>query len=120
MIQPITPEEFAWTNQQPVTGAPSLTRLRAGLEAAGLRPVELVLDADGTSMEFRLERGPSVRQMDREQTLRRLITTFRASGFEVGFVELGVGDFDDEIVSGFSLVAPLETIGEQIPVLIHP
>jgi hypothetical protein len=120
MIQPITPEEFAWTNQQPVTGAPSLTRLRAGLEAAGLRPVELVLDADGTSMEFRLERGPAVRQMDREGTLRRLIKNFRGAGFEVGYAELGLGDFDDEIVSGFSLVAPLEPIGEQIPVLIHP
>lgn len=56
---PITPEEIIWTNQQPVIGTPSLTRLRFALETAGLRPVELVLDDQGESIEFRLERGPA-------------------------------------------------------------
>lgn len=116
----LTPEEIAWTNQQPVAGKPSVTRLRAELNAAGWRPVELVLHPDGESMEFRLERGPAVRHLDREQTLRQLIKTFRGSGFEVGFVELGIADFDDKFVSGFSLVAPLEMIAEKNPVPVEP
>lgn len=101
-------------------GAPSLARLRAALDAAGLRPLDLVLDADRTSVEFRLERGQAVRQIDREQTLRLLITTFRGSGFAVSFVELGVGDFDDEIVSGMSFVAALEQVCEQGQVPVEP
>ena len=73
----ITPEEMTWTQAQPVLGTPSLTRLRASLDAAGLRPAELVLAADRTSVEFRLVRGPASRHMEREQTLRNLITTVR-------------------------------------------
>ncbi len=119
-LKPLTPEEITWTNQQPVVGTPSIKRLRGALEVADLRPVELVLHPDGENVEFRLERGPSVRHMDREQTLRTLITTFRGSGFEVGFVELAVADFDDDCVSGFTLVAPLEIIGEQKPVPVEP
>lgn len=119
-MKPLTPEEITWTNQQPVVGTPSMKRLRAALETAGLRPVELVLHPDGENVEFWLGRGPAVRQLDREQTLRQLITTFRGSGFEVGFVELGIGDFDDEFVSGMSLVAPLERVCEQGPVPVVP
>ena len=119
-LKPLTPEEITWTNQQPVVGTPSLMRLRAALDAAGLRPVELVLTSDGENVEFRLERGPAVRHMDREQTLRNLITTFRASGFQVGFVELGLGDFEDEFVSGMSFVAPLERVCERGPVPVEP
>lgn len=118
-LKPLTPEEIAWTNRQPVSGKPSLTRLRTALETAGLRPVELALDDDGENVEFRLERGPAVRQLDREQTLRMLITTFRRSGFEVGFVELGVADFDDQSVYGMSLVAPLEQVCEYGPVPVE-
>lgn len=115
----ITPEEIAWTNQQPVVGTPSMKRLRLGLETAGLRPVELLLDDDGENIEFRLERGPAVRHMDREQTLRTLITTFRGSGFEVGYTELAVADFDDQFVYGMSLVAPLEQVCEYGPVPVE-
>ncbi|MCL4787035.1 MAG: hypothetical protein KJ070_09630 [Verrucomicrobia bacterium] len=118
-MKPITPEEIAWTNQQPVVSTPSLTRLRLGLETAGLRPVELLLDDDGENIEFRLERGSALRYMDREQTLRQLIATFRGSGFEIGFAELAVADFDDESVYGMSLVAPLEQVCEFGPVPVE-
>lgn len=116
---PITPEEIAWTNLQPMIGTPSLTRLRLALQTAGLRPVELVLNDDGENIEFRLERGPTVRHMDREQTLRTLIATFRGSGFEVGYTELAVADFDDQSVYGMSLVAPLEQVCEHGPVPVE-
>jgi hypothetical protein len=119
-LKPLTPEEIAWTNQQPVVGNPSLTRLRAALIAAALRPVELLLGANGESVEFRLERGPAVRHLDRERTLRQLITTFRGCGFEIGFTEMAIADFDDQFVSGGSLVGPLEQICEQGPVPVEP
>ncbi len=118
-LKPLTPEEIAWTSQQPVVGTPGMKRLRAALEAAGLRPVELALDGGGENVEFRLERGPAVRQLDREQTLRMLITTFRGSGFEVGFTELAVADFDDQSVYGSTLVAPLEQVCEYGPVPVE-
>lgn len=118
-LKPLTPEEAAWTSQQPVIGTPSLTRLRFALETADLRPVELVLDDDGENIEFRLARGPAVRHMDREQTLRTLITTFRGFGFEVGYTELAVADFDDQSVYGMSLVAPLEQVCEYGPVPVE-
>ena len=73
-VQPVTVEELAWTQQQAVAGPPSLTRLRAALQGAGWHPLELALDADREGFTFRLERGEGVRGMDREQTLRRLIT----------------------------------------------
>ena len=118
--KPLTPEEIAWTNQQPVVGTPALTSLRAALDAAGLHPVELVLSPDRETVEFRLESGPAVRHLNRERILRQLIKTFRGSGFEVGYVELGVSDFDEESVSGMSLVAPLEQVCEQGPVPVEP
>jgi hypothetical protein len=119
-MKPITPEEIAWTNQQPVVGEPSLTRLRVALEAGGLRPAELALHPDGEDLEFRLERGPAVRHLNREQTLRQLIITFRGSGFEVGFTEMALADFDKESVYGTTLVGPLEQICEHGPVLVGP
>jgi hypothetical protein len=119
-LKPLTAEEIAWTNQQPVVGKPSLTLLRAALEAAGLRPVELALDDDGENVEFRLERGPAARQLDREQTLRMLITTFRGSGFEVGFTEMALADCDDDSIHGMTLVGPLELICEHGPVPVEP
>ena len=119
-LVPVSPEEIAWTNQQPVVGKPSLTRLRAELIAAGLRPAILALDEEGENVEFRLERGPAARHLDKEQTLRQLITTFRGSGFEVGFTELGVADFDDQSVYGSTLVGPLEQICEHRSMPVEP
>ena len=119
-VVPVSTEETAWTNQQPVVGKPSLTRLRAELIAAGLRPAILALDEEGENVEFRLERGPAARHLDKEQTLRQLITTFRGSGFEVGFTELGVADFDEQSVYGSTLVGPLEQICEHRSMPVEP
>jgi len=118
--EPITPEELAWVVQQPVVGKPSMSRLRAALEAAGWRPVELTLEPEGEYVEFRLERGPAVRHMDREQTVRRLITIFRGCGFEVGFREFGLEDFEDQYTFGISLVGPLDQVCEHGPVPVEP
>lgn len=118
-MKPLTPEEIAWTNRQPVVGTPSIKKLRGALEAAGLRPVELTLHPDGENFEFWLERGPAARQLDREQTLRQLIAIFRRSGFEVGFVELAVADFDDQSVYGSTLIGPLDLICTHGPVPVE-
>jgi len=101
-------------------GKPSMSRLRAALEAAGWRPVELTLEPEGEYVEFRLERGPAVRHMDREQTVRRLITIFRGCGFEVGFREFGLEDFEDQYTFGMSLVGPLDQVCEHGPVPVEP
>jgi hypothetical protein len=54
--------------------------------------------------------------LNREDSPRRLITTFRAPGFEVGFRERGIDDPHGWIIEGGSLVAPLEQIPEHGPV----
>jgi hypothetical protein len=117
---PITPEEITWANQQPMVGRPGMTRLRDALEGAGWRPLELTLNPDGYSVEFRLERGPAVRHMDQDQSQRALITLFRGCGFEVGFSELGVADFEDHFIYGSCLVGPIDEICEHGPVPVEP
>jgi hypothetical protein len=120
MPRPLTPEEIAWQQAQPLIGTPSLTRLRAALKEAGLPALRIVLGAERESVQFWIYRGQEVRRLDEEQTTRRLITIFRASGFEVGFTELGITDFHATRLFGSSLVGPLDQLCEQGPPPAEP
>lgn len=75
---------------------------------------------DGDALDFTLERGEEVRGLDEEQTLRRLIMIFRASGFEIGYVEMLIYEFDALHLRGNTLVGPQGHIAEQRPVLVEP
>jgi hypothetical protein len=115
----VTEEEMAWTQAQPVVGAPSLSRLAAALRTAGWEPLELVLSNDGESLEFSL-RGQSRVAVERKNALRTLIGVFRQAGFRVGFTEVAIDFFDGERLTGVSLVAPLEHVCEHGPVPVGP
>ncbi len=119
-LNPLTPEQIAWVKQQPVVGRPSVTQLGATLAAAGLKPLRLEIFDDGKTIDFNLARTEAVRGLDKEQTLRRLVTIFRASGFDVGFSELGIGDFDEQTLSGSTLCGPVDRICEQGGIKINP
>jgi hypothetical protein len=119
-MKPITPEEMAWTQAQPVHGKPDLTRLRSALEADGSRVVELALSDDHEFISFRLERGETVRGQDKEHCLRGLIQAFRSAGFNVGFSEVCVADLDDRFLRGASLTSPVVRVCEGGPVPVGP
>jgi hypothetical protein len=119
-LNPVTSEQIAWTEQQPVVGRPSMARLAVGLKAAGLKPLGLEVFDDGKTIDFNLGRTETVYGLDQEQTLRRLITVFRTSGFDVGFSELGIGDFDEQALFGSSLTAPLARVCEESRIQIDP
>ena len=70
MPRPLTPEEIAWQQAQPLIGTPSLTRLRAALKGAGLPAPRLVLNDERESVEFWIYRSQEVRRLDQEQTTR--------------------------------------------------
>jgi len=117
-LAPVSPEEMAWTQAQPVAASPSLSGLAAALRAAGWEPRELVLSNDRESINFSLRRGDHRGQkvVDREDALRTLIRAFRQGGFCVGFTEVAIDAFDGEFLTGCSLVGPLEQICEHGPV----
>jgi hypothetical protein len=115
MPRPLTLEEIDWQQAQPVIGSPSLSRLRSALKQAGLPALRIALDSERENIRFWLCREKEVRELDKEQTLRRLITAFRASGFAVGFVELAVDDRNQAILRGSSLVGPLDEVCEYGP-----
>ena len=121
-LMPVSPEEMAWTQAQPVVGSPALSRLSAALRAAGWEPRELVLSNDRESVNFSLRRGDHRGQKatDREDALRTLIRAFRQGGFCVGFSEVTIDAFDGEYLTGGSLVGPLEQTCEHGPVLVGP
>jgi len=103
----VTPEQIDWVNRQPIVDTPSLPRLRAALAAAGLHPVELMLNSDGETLTLWLNQIDGMRGLDQEQRLRKVIKIFRSAGFAVGHTELGIEVIDGMIVSINSLVAPL-------------
>ncbi len=117
---PITPEELVWVQSQPVVGRPGMNRLTAALEAAGLKPVELVMHDEGERVNFNLVRIDAVRRLDSEQTLRRLIAIFRGAGFDVGLSEVGIADFDQQTLFGSTLTGPVNEICEQGGIKIDP
>ena len=119
MMKPISAEELAWTRLQPVVGTPSFTRLRAALEAAGLPVIEVVLHQDRIGFSFRLRRTETVCGMSKEQTLRRLITIFRASGFEVGFSEVAIAELNATTIHGDSLIAPIDVLAKRCEVPVE-
>ena len=90
----------------------------AALEQAGFAPIKIALEADGEAVTFQLGRVGAVRRLDEEQMLRRLITTFRSSGFNVGFTEVVIVELGESVLHGMSLVGPLETVcqGASVPV----
>jgi hypothetical protein len=115
-LHPLTPEQIAWVKQQPVVGTPGIPRLRAALEAEDLHPVELLLNSDGETLTLWLARNEALCGLEHDQICRKLITIFRAVGFEVGYTELSVCFIDGGIVYVNSLVAPLETICTRVAV----
>lgn len=121
-LVPVSPEELAWTQAQPLVGSPSLSRLAAALSAAGWEPQELALSKDGESVEYSL--GGQTLQgrvaIERENTLRTLIRVFRQAGFRVGFTEVAIGIFDGERITGSSLVGPLEQVCTHGPMSVEP
>ena len=120
MLNPLTDEQNAWTEQQPVVGKPCMARLAVSLAAAGLTPIDLLVSDDGESIKFKLARTEAVRRLDKEQTLRLLITGFRYAGFNVGFTEMGIVDFDEQTLFGVTLCGPLVEICEQGGVQVGP
>jgi hypothetical protein len=44
--------------------------------------------------------------------LRRWITTFRSTGFAVGFEEIGMTDVNGTVVSGHALTGPIHELAE--------
>ena len=121
-LVPVSPEEIAWTQAQPVAGSPSLSGLAAALRAAGWEPVELALSDDREFLTFSVRRGDhlSHKATDRENAIRMLIRAFRQAGFSVGFTEVAFSAFDGEFLTGGTLVGPLEQICEHGPVLVGP
>jgi hypothetical protein len=113
MLRQLTQDEVQWQESQPVRGTPSLARLRSALSSVGLPPVEVGLDAEAENVHFHLIRARAVRSLDADQTTRLLISTFRSSGFDVGFTELGVTDLFERSLSGTSLVGPLHQVCER-------
>lgn len=111
-LMPVSPEELAWTQAQPVIGSPSLSRLAATLKTAGWEPLELVLSNDGESVDFSLRGHPQQcrGEVERENVLRTLIRAFRQAGFNVGFTELAIDTFTGESLSRSTLVGPLEQV----------
>ena len=92
---------------------PCITRLRAALVAAGLRPVELALDDEGETVEFQLERGPAVRHMDREDladgiTNRMGNTPARGNGAK-GSLKDGIQICDGLCRKGVNMLYPTES-----------
>jgi len=97
-----------------------MTRLAVSLAAAGLNPIDLQVSYDGESVKFKLARTEAVRLLDTDQTLRLLITGFRAAGFNVGFTEMCIVDFDEQTLFGITLCAPLDQICEQGGIQVDP
>ena len=118
--QRIAPAELAWTAQQPVVGRPGVTRLSAALEEAGLKPVRLEIVDDRETIDFVLARTEAARRWGEGQTLRLLIRIFRASGFQIGFSELGIGDFNEQTLFGSTLCGPVDRICEKGGIQIEP
>ena len=109
-MPPVTAEEAAWVQSQPVIGRPSVARLRRELRRAGFTQIELALTDDGEGLEFQLLRSAGLQELKREQMLRLVITVLRRSGFSVGFSEVALVDMDDSVVAGFAYTAPLEEL----------
>ena len=110
MKPPLTAEEIAWTERQPVVGDPSLTRLRTALRRAGLTPVEIEIEDEGETLTFRLRRSAGLQELDRRLMLRLLISVLRRAGFEVGYSEVFLDNMDDVVVTGQTYTAPLSQL----------
>lgn len=117
---PVSPEDRQWEHDQPVVGSPSLHRLAETLRAVGWEPLELALSDDGEFVAFNLRRNAVLRGVadSREAALRSLIPTFRQAGFAVGFSEVAIDAFDDEYVTGGTLVGPLEEVCSRGPMQV--
>jgi hypothetical protein len=121
MLPPLTPEEIAWTESQPVIGSPSLSRLHMILREVGFTPEGLALVDIGEGLELQLLRGGATGALDREQVLRLVIIALRRAGFNIGFSEVAIVEMTDEAVTAFSYVAPLQAIFDLgPPPLIEP
>ena len=119
-IRASTWEEVLWQECQPVVGTPSLSRLRSEMEQVGFPPIRITLDQDRETLDFDLHRSGEVNNLDKEQTLRRLITGFRAAGFGVGFTELCIVDVNSTSLTGTTLVGPLDEVCERGAPLVGP
>jgi hypothetical protein len=110
--RPLSSEEAAWVQRQPVHGKPDLNRLRAELAEAGFEAVELQLSADREFLTFQARVTYRVGTMDDDLLLRRLASIFRRAGFAVGFEELAIVEVDGACLSGHTLTGPLAEICE--------
>ncbi len=103
----ITPEEKAWQSAQPVVGEPSLPRLSQVLAEAGLPPIQIQHEVETGLIYFNFCRTPATRHLDKEQTLRVVIRSFRLAGLDLGFEEIAITDCDANFVSGVTAIKPL-------------
>ena len=108
----LTRAEIEWAERQPVEGAPSLRRLRAGLANAGVVDIKLELRADREVLQFAVRLTPQAAAEDGDELLRLWVRVLRAAGFRVGFEEIGIGAVDGPIISGATLTGQINEIGE--------
>jgi hypothetical protein len=85
--------------------------LRAALKEAGFNRVRLKLDDDQEFLRFTLRRGPEREEMKGDRLIKLLIQTFRSTGFEVGWEELGVHSTGVSI-KGSTLTGSIEQVAE--------
>lgn len=117
---PVSPEDHRWEHDQPVVGSPSLHRLAETLGAFGWEPLELALSDDGEFINFSLRGGDHQGQKatDREDAFRTLIWAFRQGGLCAGFTEVAIDAFDGELLTGGTLVGPLEEVCSRGPMQV--